>query len=292
MPLLSILLQMDELTSAQSSYKRSYVNQSLSEAENGSLFPVPAPLPPSKKQSRGKDKRKSRQWKDTNLYEMESEDFPRTKAKDQIAMFLYFVATGCAMRVVGQLFGYGIHTVGDSICRVSLAIISEFQEDYIKLPDVNDSAQWERIAARFSELAGLCNIGLALDGVYFACNAPGNSGDNIKKEFMNQRFLFHTSMLACDSSHLIRSFYVGWPGSVSDSTAHESSSLGNNIDILLPDHVLVVGDKIFSNSNRMITPIKNETGYVSNIADGSIILTYFNSLLTTDSSVITSACTN
>ncbi|KAJ3064747.1 hypothetical protein HDU99_004380 [Rhizoclosmatium hyalinum] len=208
---------MDELTSAQSSYKRSYVNQSLSGAENGSLFPVPAPLPPSKKQSRGKDKRKSRQWKDTNLYEMESEDFckevritrdtfdfivkeikhhlekgpndskrrkPRTKAKDQIAMFLYFVATGCAMRVVGQLFGYGIHTVGDSIRRVSLAIISEFQEDYIKLPDVNDSAQWEWIAAHFSELAGLCNIGLALDGVYFACNAPGNSGDNIKKEFM------------------------------------------------------------------------------------------------------------
>ncbi|KAI9325172.1 hypothetical protein BDR26DRAFT_903003 [Obelidium mucronatum] len=157
-------------------------------AEAPALFSLPLPLNSSSKPVRGEDKLKSHEWKNLNLYTMALEEFhkevrvtrrtfdfrlrhikahlekgpldnprgkPRTPAKDQLSMYLYFVSTGSPLRMIGQLFGYGIHTVSDSVRRVALAIIAEFQTEYIQLPDVNNNAEWERIAADFSLLGGL-----------------------------------------------------------------------------------------------------------------------------------------
>ncbi|KAJ3068955.1 hypothetical protein HDU99_003065 [Rhizoclosmatium hyalinum] len=119
-------------------------------------------------------------------------------------MGLAYFANGQPFRIIGDQFGVGWTTCGDSVHRVMTAICEDFAPS-IRMPSTD--AEWRTISSRFSTLGGLPNVGMAMDGSYLRCRRPPEP------------------------------------------------------PYLLPDHVVILGDKIFSNSEHLITPIKNTAGY-------------------------------
>lgn len=98
--------------------------------------------------------------------------------EEQVAICLYFLASGSLYRVVGDVFGIHKSTVCKIVHKVCNEIVEKLMPEWINLPD---EGECEEISKRFEERSGIPQIILAIDGSHIAITPPANG----RTEFYN-----------------------------------------------------------------------------------------------------------
>lgn len=101
-------------------------------------------------------------------------------AEEQIAILLFFLASGSNYRVVGTTFGIHKSTVCKIMHRVSEKIIETLMPKWINIPDEEEC---KLISERFEIRCGFPQIILAIDGSHIPITPPAQG----RSEFFNRK---------------------------------------------------------------------------------------------------------
>lgn len=96
---------------------------------------------------------------------------PRLDPQLQIALTLWFLATGETQRGVGDRFGVGQQTVGEVVSRICPLIVETFGGSFC-YPDHPDDEEWKGIISAFFSKSGMPNCVGAVDGSHIPIRMP------------------------------------------------------------------------------------------------------------------------
>jgi len=124
------------------------------------------------------------------------------------------------------------------------------EKDWIKWPDEHERQQ---IAQQMADKLPNC-IGY-VDGSHINLEeAPVEDPESYYTR--KQRYAIQIQAI-CDNDRLIRSIFVGYPGSVHDARIYDNSEIGTNPRYFLSNGQWIAGDSAYRNSEYMITPFRN-----------------------------------
>lgn len=101
-------------------------------------------------------------------------------AEEQVAICLYYLASGSLYRVVGDVFGIHKSTVCVIVHKVCNKIVEKLIQQWITIPDEHEC---EEISERFRARCGLPRIILAIDGSHIPVTPPSNG----RTDFSNRK---------------------------------------------------------------------------------------------------------
>lgn len=99
---------------------------------------------------------------------------------EQVAIFVYTLASCAEYRVIGQVFGYHKSTICKIVRKVCDAILNHLMPVFVKMPDAADC---EKISAEFEHICGIPQIILVIDGSHIPVR-PSELG---KSDFFNRK---------------------------------------------------------------------------------------------------------
>lgn len=123
---------------------------------------------------------------------------------------------------IGRIFNVGHGTV-TKYTQKFIKAINSMEKDYVYWPDANERRE---ISQRFSDRYGLPDCTFIVDGTYMVFEQrPAIDGET----YFTRKSNYATNvMIICDDQKRIRSFLIGWPGSVGDSEIWKSSNIYNS----------------------------------------------------------------
>ena len=171
-------------------------------------------------------------------------------------VFLFWIATGSAYRVVSRVFGIPISTVHRMVHRITEAVVA-VRCQFILLPQNQEELQ--AMGEGFARLAGhpaFNKVAGAIDGSHIRIKCP--SGPD-SQDYLNRKLYASMVLQAvCDHQGRFIDTYMGFPGSVHDARILRNSLLyvaGN----YPPPGYFILGDggyPCLAEPMALITPYK------------------------------------
>ena len=156
----------------------------------------------------------------------------------KLLMTMWFLATGCTYREVGEQFGF--YTDYRTLL---IDEIASMRDNYVQWPATD--ADVMRVAAEFAEMRGFTGCVGAIDGTYIRILGPWMR-TVAPEEYNTYKKFYATTLLAVADTHLkIRYMNVGWPGSRTDSHVLKQSDLYRNPQSYIHSGFYVFGDSGF-----------------------------------------------
>jgi len=141
--------------------------------------------------------------------------------KLEVLVFLYWLVSGAAYRMVASKFGIPKSTANDIVHRVLARLLHKLHH-IIYLPQQDEL---DGIGQSFAQLTGIPAFGQVvgcLDCYHIAIKPP----KNLEQYYTNEKMYYSVKcQFLCDNNGLIRDIFVGFPGSVSDSQVLNLSPL-------------------------------------------------------------------
>ncbi|KAK0134426.1 putative nuclease HARBI1 [Merluccius polli] len=171
-------------------------------------------------------------------------------------VFLFWIATGSAYRVVARVFGMPITSIHRMVHRIAEEVVA-VREKFIRLPQTEEELL--AMGEGFARLAGhpaFIKAAGAMDGSHIRIKSPGGPDG---QDYVNRK-LFPSMVLqaVCDHQGRFIDTYMGFPGSVHDSRILRNSFiyLSGNYP---PPGYFILGDggyPCLSEPMALITPYK------------------------------------
>ena len=100
------------------------------------------------------------------------------KPKEQVCLFLRYVASGESYRSLEYQFRIGRRSISRIIPKVAKALIDKMQHQYLKT--ANTAEEWLVISEKFSQRWNFPNMIGAVDGKHIVIEQPANSGSHYR----------------------------------------------------------------------------------------------------------------
>ena len=181
----------------------------------------------------------------------------------RIAIALRFLASGMKLKDVGWSFRVPHNTISVIIREVCMAIIYEFGEEVVKMPQ--NEREWYAVANDFANKWQFPHCCGAIDGKHVAIQKPADSGTT----YYNYKGFFSIVLMGmCDADYKFIFAAVGSEGSLSDRAIFSRMRLKEDMDNdnlnfppaepLRGDDLRVpfyfIGDDAFPLTNRLMKP--------------------------------------
>ncbi|KAH6779111.1 nuclease [Perilla frutescens var. hirtella] len=146
--------------------------------------------------------------------------------RQRVAVCIWRLATGEALREVSRRFGLGISTCHKLVLEVCTAIKSVLMPKFLQWPDDTRTAE---IKAEFEALSAIPNVGGAMYTTHIPIIAPKVSVAayfNKRHTERNQKTTYSITLQGVvDPKGVFTDICVGWPGSMTDEQVLEKSAL-------------------------------------------------------------------
>lgn len=141
----------------------------------------------------------------------------------EMLVFLFWIATGSAYKVVARVFNMPLSTVHRVVHRIAEEVVA-VRSQFIHLP--RTAGELEAIGEGFARLAhhpAFRKAAGAIDRTHIRIKCPGGPDG---QDYRNRK-LYPSMVLqaACDHQGCFLDTYVGYPGSVHDSRVLRNSSI-------------------------------------------------------------------
>ncbi|KAH6818331.1 nuclease [Perilla frutescens var. frutescens] len=146
--------------------------------------------------------------------------------RQRVAVCIWRLATGEALREVSRRFGLGISTCHKLVLEVCTAIKTVLMPKFLQWPDDTRTAE---IKAEFETLSAIPNVGGAMYTTHIPIIAPKVSVAayfNKRHTERNQKTTYSITLQGVvDPKGVFTDICVGWPGSMTDDQVLEKSAL-------------------------------------------------------------------
>lgn len=153
----------------------------------------------------------------------------------EVLVFLYWLASGAAYRMVAVKFGIPRSTVNDIIHRILGRLLQQLRH-VIYLPRQNEIPS---ICQAFAQITGVPDFNRivgCLDCFHVGIKPP----KTLEQYYINEKLYYSVKcQIVCDHNGLIRDIFVGFPGSVHDSQVLSLSPLYSKGFFPPPGHFLL-----------------------------------------------------
>ncbi|CAI9765946.1 unnamed protein product [Fraxinus pennsylvanica] len=146
--------------------------------------------------------------------------------RKRVAVCIWRLATGEALREVSKRFGLGISTCHKLVFEVCSAIKSVLMPKFLQWPDENKMKETKE---KFEFKSGIPNVGGSIYTTHVPIIAPKNNLSayfNKRHTERNQKTSYSITVQGVvDSKGVFTDICIGWPGSMTDDQVLEKSAL-------------------------------------------------------------------
>lgn len=180
---------------------------------------------------------------------------PPIKNDKKLAMYLFRMASGNAVRIIGQLFQASDSSVVRATAEILSCIVDKLAY-LIHFPTTK--CEWLESAKRFEDIRKFPNVIGAIDCTHIEIKAPAS-----QSVAYNSRKYKHTMQLQAvvDARGAFIDVFTGWPGSVSDARIWANSPLFqllSNREIKLCSHYHLLGDGGYPLQPWLMVPYRED----------------------------------
>ncbi|KAL2480081.1 hypothetical protein Adt_33047 [Abeliophyllum distichum] len=179
--------------------------------------------------------------------------------RQRVAVCIWRLATGEALREVSKRFGLGISTCHKLVLEVCSAIRSLLMPKFLQWPDENGM---EEIKREFEFVSGIPNVGGAMYTTHVPIIAPKVSvGSYFNKRHTerNQKTSYSITVQGVvDPKGVFTDVCIGWPGSMTDDQVLEKSALFQRATRGVLKDVWVVGNSGYPLMDWVLVPYTHQ----------------------------------
>ncbi|EPS73103.1 hypothetical protein M569_01651, partial [Genlisea aurea] len=176
--------------------------------------------------------------------------------RQRVAVCIWRLCTGEALREVSKRFGLGISTCHKLILEVSSAITDVLMPKYLQWP--SDHRRMAEIKRNFESIAGIPNIGGSIYNAHISIIAPKeyvSSYFNKRHTRRNQKPSYSVTVQGVvDSTGIFTDISLGWPGSMSSEQILEKSGLSKRAAMGLLNDSFIVGTSAHPLTHWLLVP--------------------------------------
>ncbi|KAI3447166.1 hypothetical protein Pfo_003831 [Paulownia fortunei] len=175
--------------------------------------------------------------------------------RQRVAVCIWRLATGEALREVSKRFGLGISTCHKLVLEVCTAIRSVLMPKFLQWPDEN---RMRDIKRDFELFSGIPNVGGAMYTTHAPISAPKVSVAayfNKRHTERNQKTSYSITVQGVvDPKGVFTDICIGWPGSMTDDQVLEKSALFQRANRGVLKDVWVVGNSGYPLMDWVLVP--------------------------------------
>ncbi|KAL0410461.1 UNVERIFIED_CONTAM: protein ALP1-like [Sesamum latifolium] len=179
--------------------------------------------------------------------------------RQRVAVCIWRLATGEALREVSKRFGLGISTCHKLVLEVCTAIRSVLMPKFLQWPDDNKMAEIKR---EFEFFSGIPNVGGSMYTTHIPIIAPKISVAayfNKRHTERNQKTSYSITLQGVvDPKGIFTDICVGWPGSMTDEQVLEKSALFQRANQGALKDVWVVGNSGYPLMDWILVPYTHQ----------------------------------
>ncbi|KAL9263752.1 ANTAGONIST OF LIKE HETEROCHROMATIN PROTEIN 1-like protein [Drosera capensis] len=179
--------------------------------------------------------------------------------RQRVAVCIWRLATGEALRLVSRRFGLGISTCHKLVLEVSSAIRAVLMPKFLQWPD---EARMKRIKEEFERSYGIPNVGGAMYTTHVPIIAPKDSVSayfNKRHTERNQKTSYSITVQGVvDDKGTFTDVCIGWPGSLPDDQVLEKSALFQRATRGLLKDVWLVGNSGYPLLDWVLVPYTDQ----------------------------------
>ncbi|KAL3825319.1 hypothetical protein ACJIZ3_021348 [Penstemon smallii] len=173
----------------------------------------------------------------------------------RVAVCIYRLATGEALREVSKRFGLGISTCHKLVLEVCTAIKTVLMPKYLQWPDENRMSE---IKKEFEICSGIPNVGGTMYTTHVPIIAPKvsvSSYFNKRHTERNQKTSYSITVQGLvDPKGVFTDICVGWPGSMTNDQVLEKSALFKRASVGALNDVSIVGNSSYPLMDWVLVP--------------------------------------
>ncbi|KAG8376178.1 hypothetical protein BUALT_Bualt09G0036200 [Buddleja alternifolia] len=175
--------------------------------------------------------------------------------RQRVAVCIWRLATGEALREVSKRFGLGISTCHKLILEVCTAIKNVLMPKFLQWPDEHRTME---IKTEFEFLSGIPNVCGSMYTTHIPIVAPKSNVAayfNKRHTERNQKSSYSVTVQGVvDSKGVFTDICIGWPGSMSNDQILEKSALFQRANQGTLNDMWVVGDSGFPLMDWLLVP--------------------------------------
>jgi hypothetical protein len=179
--------------------------------------------------------------------------------RQRVAVCIWRLATGDALRIVSKRFGLGISTCHKLVLEVCSAIKKVLMPKFISWPDEN---KMNLIKQEFEGVSGIPNVGGSMYTTHIPIIAPKsnvNSYFNKRHTQRNQKTSYSVTVQGVvDTKGIFTDVSIGWPGSYPDDQVFEKSVMYQRVTRGNLKDVWVVGNSGFPLMDGVLVPYNHQ----------------------------------
>ncbi|WJX96494.1 hypothetical protein P8452_77694 [Trifolium repens] len=179
--------------------------------------------------------------------------------RQRVAVCIWRLATGDALRIVSKRFGLGISTCHKLVLEVCSAIKKVLMPKFISWPDEN---KLNLIKQEFEGVSGIPNVGGSMYTTHIPIIAPKsnvNSYFNKRHTQRNQKTSYSVTVQGVvDTKGIFTDVSIGWPGSYPDDQVFEKSVMYQRVTRGNLKDVWVVGNSGFPLMDGVLVPYTHQ----------------------------------
>ncbi|KAL0308467.1 UNVERIFIED_CONTAM: protein ALP1-like [Sesamum radiatum] len=179
--------------------------------------------------------------------------------RQRVAVCIWRLATGEALREVSKRFGLGISTCHKLVLEVCTAIRSVLMPKFLQWPDDNKMTEIKR---EFEFFSGIPNVGGSMYTTHIPIIAPKISVAayfNKRHTERNQKTSYSITLQGVvDPKGIFTDICVGWPGSMTDEQVLEKSALFQRANQGALKDVWVVGNSVYPLMDWILVPYNHQ----------------------------------
>lgn len=179
--------------------------------------------------------------------------------RHRVAVCIWRLATGEALREVSKRFGLGISTCHKLVIEVCGAIRTVLMPKFLQWPD---ESRMREIKRDFELLSGISNVGGAMYTTHIPIIAPKTNVTayfNKRHTERNQKTSYSITVQGVvDPNGVLTDICIGWPGSMSDDQVLEKSALFQRANKGVLRDVCVVGNSGYPLMDWVLVPYTHQ----------------------------------
>lgn len=179
--------------------------------------------------------------------------------RQRVAVCIYRLATGDALRLVSKRFGLGISTCHKLVLEVCVAIRTVLMPKFLQWPN---EEKMKGIKKKFEDISGIKNVGGAMYTTHVPIIAPKISVSayfNKRHTERNQKTSYSITVQGVvDAKGVFSDVCIGWPGSMRDEEILEKSALFERANRGDLRDVWIVGNSGYPLMDWVLVPYMHE----------------------------------
>ncbi|KAG6411245.1 hypothetical protein SASPL_129323 [Salvia splendens] len=179
--------------------------------------------------------------------------------RQRVAVCIWRLATGEALREVSKRFGLGISTCHKLVLEVCTAIKTVLMPKFIQWPD---EKRMHQIKTEFELFSGIPNIGGSIYTTHIPIIAPKERAAiyfNKRHTERNQKTSYSVTVQGVvDQKGVLTDISIGYPGSMSDDQVLEKSSLSQRASRGALKNTLIAGNSSLPLTEWVLVPYSHQ----------------------------------